>query len=153
MKGLKKLSQLSCCIYAFVLLGLSVIPLSLLANCHPHHRHQDALELGIALETEFWTLVQKQKVDKFSKKISPIFQGLNESGVYNRREQIDSLTGVTLTSFLINNPKSHRSHDVLVFSYDFIALGSDLLSGPSLTVWRKIDGSWKMVSHSYVPFH
>lgn len=114
--------------------------------------HSNSLELGIALETNYWNLVQEQNVKKFSNKIAHIFQGLNISGIYTRDQQIDGLTGATLRSFCIKNPIAHRFEDVLVFSYDFIARGSDLTSGPTLTVWRKYENSWKIVSHSYVPF-
>lgn len=132
---------------------LSVLSFNMTLSADNHScNHSNSLELGIALETNYWTLVQEQKVKKFSNKIAHIFQGLNVSGIYTRAQQIDGLTGATLARFRIKNPIAHRFEDVLVFSYDFIATGSDLTSGPTMTVWKKYDLSWKIVSHSYVPF-
>ncbi len=140
--------RLSFCISLFVLSALNFTTL----HADHHHSQSDDLELGIALETEYWTLVQNKNVKKFSAKLLPIFQGLNILGVYTREEQISGLAASTLFSFSINNPVSHRSGDTLVFSYDFVAIGSGLTSGPSITVWRKHKHSWKIASHSYVPF-
>ena len=114
---------------------------------------RDATALGLTLETRFWTLVQNQKVEKFSKKIAHIFQGLNIQGIYTREEQITGLTGATLTSFEIQNPKGTRSGNTIVFSYEFIiGAGSSLTPGPDISIWKKHGDSWKIVSHSYVPF-
>lgn len=111
------------------------------------------LELGIRLETSFWKAVQRQNVREISRKISAIFQGLNISGIYTKEESIAGLTGVDLPFFEINDPVATRCNDVLVFSYEFVAPEeSDLISGPTLSVWRKDCQSWKLVSHSYVPF-
>lgn len=121
---------------------------------HCHHLEQsDATTLGLALETRFWTLVQSQKVKKFSRMIPHIFQGLSIQGIYNREQQITGLTGATLTGFEIQNPKGTRTGDTLVFSYEFIVeAGSDLMPGPDVSIWKKYGKSWKIVSHSYVPF-
>ncbi len=153
--------KFSLCISLFILLAVSFYA-DLSAHHSSHssdHCHDskddpsNATALGLALETRFWTFVQNQQVEKFSKKISSIFQGLNIQGIYTREEQIAGLATSTLTSFEILNPKGTRSGDVLVFSYEFIVgVGSDLTPGPELTIWKKHGDSWQMVSQSYVPF-
>lgn len=115
-------------------------------------QQSDPLELGVSLETEFWTLVQEHNVKRFSKKLAPIFQGLNISGSYTREQQISGLAGATLTGFAINNPVVTRSGNTLVITYNFVATDSNLTNGPSITIWKKYGCSWKIVSHSYVPF-
>lgn len=118
-------------------------------DCH----FSSDLELGLHLERNFWNAVQKQNIAKLSRKIAQIFQGLRISGIYTREEQITGLTGVTLSTFALNNPIAHCHKDVLVFSYDFVApVESGLTSGPTLSVWNKVGNAWKLVSHSYVPF-
>lgn len=115
--------------------------------------HCNALELGLRLETEYWETVQQQEIARLSKKIACIFQGLNISGIYTRQQQITGLTGVRLPFFFIENPVATCCQDTLVFSYDFIApVESGLVSGPTLSIWRKFNCTWKLVSHSYVPF-
>lgn len=116
------------------------------------NRHDRTLELGIRLETEYWNLVKHQENKRAAKKVALTFQGLDIDGVYNRKQQIDGLIGVTLHNFSLRNPVAHRSQNILVFSYDFVAPGSDLTTGPNTTIWKKDNGSWKIVSHSYVPF-
>jgi hypothetical protein len=139
--------QLIFCIGCLSLSGLS-FQTPLLAD---YHRY-DALELGLALEIEFWTLVQNHEVKKFSRKLAPIFQGLNIERIFSKEEQIEALARSILINFDIRNPKATRSGNVLVFSYNFIAAGTGVTSGPTLSVWKKDDKIWKMVSHSFVPF-
>ena len=147
-RKLVKACKLGFCVslFAFSALSLNIA----YANCH--HPSSDDLELGIELETNYWTQVQEHNVKEFSHLIAPIFQGINISGVYTRDQQIAGLAKSTLASFSINNPIAKRDHDVLVFSYDFVAIESNLTNGPSITVWKKIDCSWKIISHTYVPF-
>lgn len=147
---MQKLCRVSFCVSLFT---LSSVSFNATLNAESRHHHKsDALELGIALETRFWNLVENHNVEKFSAKLAHIFQGLNVSGVYTIEEQINGLAQANLVSFEINNPKSHRFSDILVFSYDFVASGTGLTSGPSITVWKKDDNYWKIISHSYVPF-
>lgn len=148
---MQRLYRLSFCASLLILSSLSFNAL-LMADSHHHHRQTDDLELGIELETKFWTLVQNHEVEKFSKKLTPIFQGLNVSGAYTRDQQIEGLAAATLTNFAIYNPVATRFHDILVFSYDFVAIGNGLTSGPTITIWKKYSHSWKIISHSYVPF-
>lgn len=149
---LVKTSRLSFCVSLFVLSAMSFQTTSLYAKSNIAD-HCSNLELGIYLETNFWETVEQQNIAKLSKKIAHIFQGLSLSGVYTREDQISGLTGVTLTFFSINQPVATRQKDVLVFSYNFIAPNeSGLVSGPTISVWKKTNCSWKMVSHSYVPF-
>lgn len=147
-----KLCKLGFCMSLFALSTLSFNAPSDINNCHPSDKHLNALELGIKLETHFWKLVQQQKINQFSDELAHIFQGLNIEGIYTRKQQINGLTGATLASFNINNPVAKREGDLLVFSYNFVAHESDLTNGPSLTVWKRYKNSWKIVSHSYVPF-
>lgn len=146
----QKLSRMSFCLGIFTLSALCST--TTLTAENSNHQNSENLKLGISLETRFWNLVQKQEVEEFSEKLAPIFQGLNVSGVYTRSQQIAGLAQASLISFQIRNPIATRSQDVLVFSYEFVAVGTGLTSGPSITVWKKHEHTWKIVSHSYVPF-
>ncbi len=115
-------------------------------------RKSQTTALGLKLESQYWTLVQKKDVKGFSRKIAPIFQGLNAQGAYTRSQQISGLANANLVSFSLDNPVVTRFRDVLVISYNFTAVGTGLTSGPSITVWQIECGCWKIVSHSYFPF-
>lgn len=142
-------------IFCISLCALSCVsfhnPLNAFCDRHPHES-KDPLELALALETNFWTLVQNHEVKKFSKLLASIFQGINISGAFDREEEIAGLATATLSSFSLNNPRATRFRDVLVFTYDFVATDSNLTNGPTISVWKKHDHSWKIVSHSFVPF-
>lgn len=151
LKFLKKNFYPSLFFCASLLLSLSPIQ-SLQAEAHPQCRPQEAVKLGVRLETEFWNLVQEQKIRQFSEKLDPIFQGLKISGIYTRKQQIEGLTGATFKKFEILNPIARRCGDDLVISYNFVAKKSNLTSGPTISVWKKTNGEWKIISHSFVPF-
>lgn len=120
------------------------------ADFFSHHK-DDALILGVELETEFWTLVQEHNVRGFSKKLSKIFQGLNINGAYTRADQISGLSSANLTGFTITNPVATRFKDALVLTYILTATGTGITSGPNISTWKKHEGKWKMISHCYVP--
>lgn len=144
---------ISFCLFLFVLVCFTpLLQANFHPQPHPNARSEDALELGLALETEFWTLVQEHKVQEFAQKISPIFQGLSIAGIDTRDEQINGLASSIVGSFSIQNPVASRFGDTLVISYDFIAVNSNLTSGPTISIWKKSGCNWRMVSHSYVPF-
>lgn len=104
------------------------------------------------LISSYWSEVVDQDVSGYSSLISKKFQGLNESGHYDRQEQISGLKDLTVTQFKLKNLIAARFGDTIVASYDFIAEGSGVTSGPSLDVWHQKEKCWKLVSHSYVPF-
>ncbi len=112
--------------------------------------HQETT--GYHLVHSFWESVMRQDVESYSHKLSHNFQGLNTDGIYNRHDQITGLSGLTVTSFQLENLKTSRSGKTLVISYDFYATGDGIVSGPSIDVWQKCDKTWKQISHSYVPF-
>jgi hypothetical protein len=127
---------------------LNIGSMNQLAACsHCEHAQEANLELGVRLETEFWTLVQ-QKGD-FAEKLSRIFQGLNAKGPYTRENQIVGLQKANLLGFTINNPVVTRHQDTLVITYYLAAVGTGIVSGPDITVWKKHNHEWKIISHSY----
>lgn len=112
-----------------------------------------AQELGRKLVTRFWTDVEEQNVKGYSRQMTPNFQGLNIHGIFNRQDQIDGLQNLTVTHFELRNLfAAIYNCDTLVISYDFVAEGEGIVSGPSLDTWCKVRGQWKLVNHSYVPF-
>lgn len=108
--------------------------------------------LATHLVTKFWNDVKEQDVTAYSRLIAKRFQGLNTAGHYNKDEQIAGLQGLTVTAFTLNNLIAARYEDTLVISYDFLAEGSGIVSGPSIDIWHKKKCRWKLISHSYVPF-
>jgi len=110
-------------------------------------------KLAERLVTRFWNDVKHANVKAYSKLLAPHFQGINIFGVFTRSQQISGLQGVTVTKFTIKKLISSRYDDTLVISYDFLAEGNGIVSGPSIDVWRKIDHKWKQISHTYVPFN
>lgn len=110
-------------------------------------------EIGTQLVTQFWNDVENQDVKAYSHKLACSFQGLNTNGIYDRNDQITGLENLTVTDFLLVNVVSAWHHGTLVVSYEFFAEGTGIVSGPSIDIWQKTTcGSWKLISHSYVPF-
>lgn len=109
-------------------------------------------KLASTLVHRFWHDVEEQNVAGYSSKIALRFQGLNISGHYNRADQISGLENLTVTKFKIKNLLAARYDDTLVVSYDFLAKGEGITSGPCIDVWFHRNSEWKLISHSYVPF-
>lgn len=112
----------------------------------------DTTRLAQQLESNFWTLVEKQDSKGLNQKISEIFQAQSPSGIIPRKEFIDGLLASTLTAFSMNNLIATRHHNILVITYDFGFNGAGLIGGPTLSVWKKGEQHWKMISHSYFAF-
>lgn len=109
-------------------------------------------KLASKLVNHFWDEVQQQNVTGYSHLITTDFQGLNIHGVFNKEDQVSGLQGLTVTKFKIENLVAARYKSSLVISYDFLAEGKGIVSGPSIDIWHKKEGHWKQISHSYVPF-
>lgn len=109
-------------------------------------------KLANTLVHRFWRDVEEQDVAGYSRQIALRFQGLNISGHYDRDEQIAGLESLTVTKFKIKNLSAAKYEDTLVVSYDFLAKGEGVTSGPCIDVWFHRNGEWKLISHSYVPF-
>lgn len=122
------------------------------ALAHECSDHSSSEHLATELVHQFWNDVKRQNVEAYSRLISSDFQGLNTDGIYNRKNQISGLEGLTVRSFSIQNLTAARYDNTLVISYDFVARGRGIVSGPSIDVWHKRKYKWKLVSHSYVPF-
>jgi hypothetical protein len=109
-------------------------------------------KVGYRLVHGFWKSVMEQDVRRYSRELDCSFQGLNLDGIYNRDDQIEGLSSLTVTSFELHNLCTACHGKTLVVSYDFYATGEDIVSGPSIDVWQKTCAGWKQISHSYVPF-
>lgn len=116
------------------------------------HEEKSPKEMGKKLANQFWRDVKHQRVHAYSELIAHDFKGLNESGPYNRNDQIEGLEGLSVTEFDIRHLSAAQYGDTLVFSYYFVAEGEGITSGPSIDVWQRVKGKWLLVSHSYVPF-
>lgn len=116
------------------------------------HEEYSPKEIGKKLVNEFWRDVKYQRVKAYSNLIAHDFKGLNEGGHYDREDQIAGLEGLTVTEFDIRRLTAARYGKTLVISYNFVAEGTGITSGPSIDVWREINNEWFIVSHSYVPF-
>ena len=154
------------CLFVPVTLGALAFSQRALANewlnDRPNHHNENskyhcngtasAKKLGEKLEHEFWNNVKNQNVKAYSYLLAEIFQGLSITGVYSREDEINGLKQATLKKFRIENLCATQRKDVLVVSYDLVAHGKGITSGPEIDVWNKIKDEWKIVSSSYVPF-
>lgn len=105
--------------------------------------------LGLELETNFWTLVENHNTKGLKEKVSPIFQGQNPTAFQNRDQFIASLLPSQLTSFTFSKFIATQHHNVLVISYEFFPVGTGLVNGSNISVWKKGEHHWKMISHSF----
>lgn len=135
-------------------IGSFCISANVQARCHyGNDFSQDyAQKLGRLLATRYWKDVEKQNVEAYSNKIACTFQGLNVDGIYNRDDQINGLMNLTVTQFKLKNLVVADHRETLVISYDLIAQGEGIVSGPSMDTWQRICNEWQLISHSYVPF-
>ena len=150
-----KLYKFNFHVILFILLGLATSFLN--ASNHSDSSHHDKesqhnLELGLFLEKKFWMSVQKKKIEKTSKMLASAFQSLNPNGIQNKKQQIEQLVAANLLGFGFNHPKATRKGNTLVFSYDLLAIGNGVVSGPQITVWKKLRSGWKIISRSEEPF-
>lgn len=146
---IKNMSYLA--LLAILLMG--VLPVHAREHEGSSASHEESTEkLAMALVAKFWKEVEHQNVEGYSKLLAIGFQGLNISGHYNRNDQISGLEGLTVTKFKLKNLIAARYLDTLVISYDFLAQGTGVTSGPSIDIWHQEKCHWELVSHSYVPF-
>jgi hypothetical protein len=142
-------------------LGIFMAGCSLEAQCSGHSNHEknsgccieNSQELGEQLVTKFWRDVKYQRVNAYSELIALNFRGLSISGHYNRNDQISGLENLTVSEFQLRRLRVSQFGNTLVISYNLVAEGEGITSGPSLDVWKQRKcGEWRLISHSYVPF-
>ncbi len=134
---------------------LALCPLSLTISgsvqAESHSHEDNDLELGLKLETKFWTAVENQDVEKYSEKLSHIFQARSPTALYTREETINWLATVTLTSFTVTEETATRADNTLVVSYLFTATGTNISTSSTIvSVWKKQKGHWKLISRAFV---
>lgn len=144
----------------FLILTLSqliVFACTLLAAESPQEIRRN-FNLAWSLEKKFWRNIQNKKFHKASKMLASAYQELGPTGILNKKQQIDQFKKSNLLSFGIITPKATRKGNTLIFSYNLIAIGSGVISGPQMSVWKRMKSSsktkpkWKMVSRSDKPF-
>jgi len=129
-------------------------------NIPPNFVAEDGedLQLAIRLETEFWTAVQTHNLGQLSSILAPEFQALGGEnfmafGAISRTQEIVELMSSHLAGFLLSNVVATRKHNVLVITYFLIVSGNStgIVSGPTLSTWKKTKEGWQMVSHAFEP--
>ncbi len=110
-------------------------------------------KLARSLVKHFWNEVKEQNVIGYSHLITNDFQGINVEGIFNKEDQVSGLQSSRVTKFKLKDLIAARHGNTLVISYEFLAEGSGIVSGPSIDIWYKKEGHWKIISHSYVPFN
>lgn len=150
-----KIKQISLLTTALSIFGAAMLVQMPHAKAHDFELfiHEESNEeLATQLVNRFWKNVEHQRTKAYSNLLAIGFQGLNEQGHYDREDQIRGLKHSTLRSFKIKHLTAKRYAETLVISYDFYAHGKGLTSGPSIDVWHRRNRTWKLISHSYVPF-
>lgn len=134
----------------FFMLFLTIFCVGTPTKAHADNNDLASIQrLALELETNFWTLVENHSAEELKEKISDIFQGQNPNGFTNRSQFIAGLLKASPTSFSLNNLIATRNHNVLVVTYNFSAAGTGLVNGPTISVWKKGEHHWKLISHSY----
>lgn len=134
----------------FLLVGFNAAAL----NAEDDKQSQRDLKKVLSLEKKFWRRVQKKKFNQLKNLMSSSYQKLGPSGVaMNKQKQIDELKESDLLGFGFNRPKVTRKGGTLTFSYDLIAIGDRIESGPQIVVWKIIKSKcnkskWKLISRS-----
>lgn len=140
------------CKLGFFLSLFFLMSLTLNTSLNATPCRKTALQVGLALQERFWTAVQNQEVDRYSKMLTPIFQGISDKGTYDKAYKILKLKASNLTHFEIRNPEAHYQDGVLIFKCVFIVpVESNLRSGPQLVIWKKVKNKWRMFSLSHSP--
>jgi hypothetical protein len=138
-------------IASFLGICLSSMYVAAEVRIHENLDSKSALELGTALETNFWNNVKDNDVKHLSKTISQGFQGISPYGVEDRAQKIAELASSTLQSFELLDIIVTTQGNNLIITYNFIATESNLTNGLTISVWKREGDCWKMISHSYTP--
>jgi hypothetical protein len=109
-------------------------------------------ERAAKLVNTFWDSVERQDVALYARLIAKKYQVLSIHGVNDRAQQIAGLKALTVKKFKISHLFAAQTKDTLTVSYNFDAVGKDIVSGPNIDMWQRINGRWQLISHSYVPY-
>lgn len=140
--------------YPLILFSILFIFLSFNAtvlNAGSHKNSKRDLQLALSLTKKFWMSVQQKKYKKTSRMIASIYKALGpDGGISTKNQQLEIFKETDLLGFGFNQPRATRKDKTVVFSYDLIAIGNGISSGPRTMVWKKIQSSGKVKSNGKI---
>lgn len=107
------------------------------------------------LLNRLWNDMKEGHVKAIKKYTCEDFQSLHFDGARNRCQELYLISNLHMQSYSLTNVVVTKGHNLLIFSY--IATVQELIGGqpivgsaPRLTIFEKVDGKWKWVSHASV---
>lgn len=117
-------------------------------------KSQSSRQVGERLVREVFEAIHQSNISKLENMISKYFQAVHDFGASNRQEEIETLKGIQLGEYKLDNFKVTRQGDVLIVTYTIAA--EETIKGekvpqkpiPRLSVFIKTDSEWKWLAHA-----
>lgn len=108
---------------------------------------------GEELENRFWQAVKDKKWSEVEKLQAPFFQSIEVTGVHDKIQEIQALSGLNVNSFTISDMKVTKEADICVVTY-VIELAETIqgeriaVKAYRISVWQNFDGVWQLIAHA-----
>lgn len=108
-------------------------------------------------EKAAWQAYKDKNEEAFTKLAAPEYHSVYDSGIRTLADEMAAMKGFTLNSFVFSDFKSASPDpDTAINTYTVkmdAMSGDEKISGMvnAASVWRKINGEWRVVFHTSVP--
>gem|GEM_PF-403997 len=117
-------------------------------------KSQPSHQIGEELVREVFQAIHDSNIAKLENMISKDFQAVHDFGASNRQEEIQTLKGIKLGEYTLDNFKVTRQGDVLIVTYTIAA--EETIQGeqvpqkpiPRLSIFIKTNSEWKWLAHA-----
>lgn len=119
-----------------------------------HSDSTDADSTGEKLVRKLFKVIDKQNMSAMKSQISDSFQGLSESGISDRKDELNAIRDSELEDYKLSDFHSTRQNDTLVVTYklraDETVRGEDADDEPvnQLSVFVKTESGWEWIAHA-----
>ncbi|MFW6006331.1 MAG: protease inhibitor I42 family protein [Candidatus Bipolaricaulota bacterium] len=113
---------------------------------------EDTESIGEELVRKLFKDISQSNISKLDSMISKKFQGVTESGISDRKEELKALRNSELDDYKLSEFNSTRQDDTLVVTYklkaDETVRGEDAEDEPvnQLSVFVKTDSDWELIA-------
>lgn len=108
---------------------------------------------GEHLLNRLWKDMKEGNVKAIKKYTTQKFQSVHFDGARDRSGELNLIANLHLQSYVLSNIKVTEEHNVIIITY--LAQVQELINGapvsttaPRLTIFQKIKGDWKWISHA-----
>ncbi len=111
-------------------------------------------QIGEELVRKVFEYIKNSNISALESMLSEKFQAVHDFGASNRQQEIETLKGIDLQEYTLDNFKVTREGQVLIVTYTISA--EEIIRGekvpkkpiPRLSVFIKTDSGWKWIAHA-----